>query len=293
MKKNLKIYLVSTLVAIISILHYQALWDEPSVHLIHRELFFVPIVLSSFWFGFRTGMIVAGMVCLIYVPHIFFLADPHTGYLAVGFQVAVFILVGGILGWLSGRKNRQQQEMIQVENITVLGRAAAAVGYEMHDLLSSLRNLSESCIKDAEKDNRRDFEKELARLENMVDVLRSYVPRYRVERISMDLNEIITVRTRHHRPEASKRGVRLETRLDDLGCPSQVKPEQIAWVLDNLIRNALEISEAGKTIRISTHRGGDTCRVNVRDNGPGIAQEHLPKIFGSVVNRRPVKSPPF
>ena len=50
-------------------------------------------------------------------------------------------------------------------------------------------------------------------------------------------------------------------------------------VIENLIDNALSHSPNGGSIRIPIAAGGDAVRVTVSDSGPGIAPEHLPRVF--------------
>ena len=50
-------------------------------------------------------------------------------------------------------------------------------------------------------------------------------------------------------------------------------------VLENLIDNALSHSPQGGAIRIPVASNGGAVRVTVSDSGPGIAPEHLPRVF--------------
>ena len=62
-----------------------------------------------------------------------------------------------------------------------------------------------------------------------------------------------------------------------LGCWGD--PERIAQVLSNLIGNALKFTPSGGTIRVSAVESGIHIRFDVRDTGPGIAPDHLPRVF--------------
>lgn len=54
---------------------------------------------------------------------------------------------------------------------------------------------------------------------------------------------------------------------------------QLKRVLINLIDNALRYTPPGGTVSIGLHSDGQEATITVRDNGPGIAPEHLPHIF--------------
>jgi signal transduction histidine kinase len=97
--------------------------------------------------------------------------------------------------------------------------------------------------------------------------------------ISHDLNVIIREQLEHYRKNARKTEISIEADLDENGCPSRVDPGKISRILEDLIKNALEVSTPGKSIRIRSRRGGTFCRIEVQDQGSGIRPEHLPKMF--------------
>ncbi|MQA30870.1 MAG: two-component sensor histidine kinase, partial [Luteitalea sp.] len=49
--------------------------------------------------------------------------------------------------------------------------------------------------------------------------------------------------------------------------------------LQNLAANALRYAPAGSRVTLRAHRTGDGIAVTVRDEGPGMAPEHLPHLF--------------
>ena len=51
------------------------------------------------------------------------------------------------------------------------------------------------------------------------------------------------------------------------------------YMLDQLIKNAFEVTPPHKHITIRSRRGGAFCRIEVQDQGSGILPEHLPKMF--------------
>lgn len=274
-----KIVLVSALVAVVTLLHYAAISEDLGLHLLHRELYFIPIVLASFWFGLKFGLATSVVVSIVYAPHVFIYDDAHGALLIVSSQILVFNFVAVVLGWLVDRRTRQHQEALILENEAVLGRAAAAVGHEMKDLMGALKGLTHKGegLQCTELD--RDFEQEMTRLEGMAGALSSLVPSEHVQLISRDLNAIVNERLEHHRTTAQKAGIALEVRLDGNGCPTRTDVEKIGWILDKIINNAIEASTSGQTIQVSSHRGGTFCQVRIQDQGSGIPAEDLSKIF--------------
>jgi two-component system, OmpR family, phosphate regulon sensor histidine kinase PhoR len=68
---------------------------------------------------------------------------------------------------------------------------------------------------------------------------------------------------------------------DDRGAPTVVTDaDRLRGILENLVDNAVKYTPAGGRVEVTTSPGEDgAARVEVKDNGPGIAAEHLPRIF--------------
>jgi PAS domain S-box-containing protein len=77
---------------------------------------------------------------------------------------------------------------------------------------------------------------------------------------------------------AAARGVELTWSVEGPE-PIRADPDRIIQVLTNLVGNALKLSPAGGRVEIVA-RGVDPVRLSVRDEGPGIPQSDLQKVFG-------------
>jgi two-component system, OmpR family, phosphate regulon sensor histidine kinase PhoR len=81
---------------------------------------------------------------------------------------------------------------------------------------------------------------------------------------------------------AEERGV--EVRLDAPNAPLLVAGDrdELLRVAENLVENAIRYGQSGKRVDVSVERveegGGASARLTVRDYGPGIAAEHLPRL---------------
>ncbi len=100
-----------------------------------------------------------------------------------------------------------------------------------------------------------------------------------------DLNEIIRLTIHYFQsrlPHLGKR-IRIEERLEDLP-PVFLSAELIGWVLENLLRNAVDSIEAqAGLIIISTQFVGEegAVHLDVEDNGKGIPREHFKTVFST------------
>ena len=61
--------------------------------------------------------------------------------------------------------------------------------------------------------------------------------------------------------------------------PVMADPDAMTQVFGNLIENSLKYGKGGKRIRVGAKLTGNEVRFSVRDFGPGIASEHLDRIF--------------
>jgi signal transduction histidine kinase len=278
-KKIAQNVMIALLVLVVTILHYSSDHGGLSEHISHRELYFIPILLSSLWFGLKYGLATSLAISLIYAPQVFGHSEAQGNLWPVVFQIMVFILVALMVGFLVERSRRQQARLYAIEKAAALNRAATAVGYEMKHLHSALKSVADQTARLEGEALSQKLEKEVLRLEQLVDILSSFTTSRSLQLFSYDLNDIIRERIKYHRAVARKNGVSFTTDLDAEGCPSRVDVETIGRVFDRIIQNALEVSAPGKAIHIHSTRKSDRCEVRITDEGPGIKPEHLPQMF--------------
>ena len=60
---------------------------------------------------------------------------------------------------------------------------------------------------------------------------------------------------------------------------AQADPRRVTQVVNNLLDNAIKFSPPGTTVTVDVEEHTHTVIVRVRDEGPGIAPEHLQRIF--------------
>jgi two-component system phosphate regulon sensor histidine kinase PhoR len=80
-----------------------------------------------------------------------------------------------------------------------------------------------------------------------------------------------------HRPSAKQAGKILEVVAGDGAFRADLR--KLALALSNLVDNALKYGKEGGRVTLSGRIEGNTCLLEVADDGPGISPEHLPRIF--------------
>ena len=80
-----------------------------------------------------------------------------------------------------------------------------------------------------------------------------------------------------HRETPKKR---IATRLD---CAKDLEIEvdrrALEQILTNLVDNAVKYCPEGSTVTLHARKNGDGTRIAVQDDGPGIEEAHLPRLF--------------
>lgn len=289
MKSFYKLISIAFLILLTTSFHLRTVPSDYAVHMLHRELFFIPIILSSFWFGLRSGMFVAVIVSMVYTPLVLQHGhQQHEIFIAqLLVQVIMYLFVAGLIGWLSDRKRKQQREMLKGERETSLAKAASALSFEIQEIVQRLGeiNLRASWLK--ESDDQRDFQLEVKRLGQLVSILSQYKPAEEQHPLSKDLNQILKKKYKKYKNIANKQGVSIEMDLDPAGCPTMVVSEYIERIMASLIENALDVSKRNQKIVLVTKRGGSDCTLTVSDEGPGVARDNLPKLFSPFFTTSP------
>jgi len=97
--------------------------------------------------------------------------------------------------------------------------------------------------------------------------------------VQHDIKNLIYQVAREIEPIAETRTIRIETDIANKLPKVKVDISRMLQVLRNLLINAVKFTPKGGNIRVFTTAEGDELIVSVKDNGPGISEEHLETIF--------------
>ncbi|MCX5667287.1 MAG: PAS domain S-box protein [Candidatus Omnitrophica bacterium] len=93
-----------------------------------------------------------------------------------------------------------------------------------------------------------------------------------------DINEVIEETKETMNIIAKEKGLDFILNLDKDLPKIKFDRDKISQVLSNLVNNSLKLTEKGN-ITISTMRGNNIIQVSIKDTGPGIREEDIPRLF--------------
>jgi two-component system phosphate regulon sensor histidine kinase PhoR len=161
------------------------------------------------------------------------------------------------------------------------------VSHELKTPLSSIAGFGESLERyELDGDEQRRvatlIRNEAQRLEEMVSVFLD------LERLggghwegaaeTIDLGRHVDSRLDVLESAARSKNITIRRSISD-NCETRAVPDLLDRVVDNLVGNAIKYSADDETIEIEVLQSGDEVELQVRDHGPGIADEQKERIF--------------
>ena len=165
----------------------------------------------------------------------------------------------------------------------------ANISHELKTPITSVKGFAETLLDGALNDpsSAREFIeiifRESSRLDALVKDLAdlSYLESSQkpLQTVFMDLREPVGESVRKATLRASAAGIVVTSHLPGTPVMCSVDPVRMEQVMDNLLDNALKFTPGGGNIDIFLDQDESSARIAVRDNGPGIPEADLPRIF--------------
>jgi heavy metal sensor kinase len=154
---------------------------------------------------------------------------------------------------------------------TALNRERSAVEY---------RETVESCERAAQRMRRL--------IESLLELARLDAGQEPMKRAAFDLAGVAADCAELVRPLAAAREIMIHTDLTNAPC--QGDADRIAQVITNLLINAVHHNQHAGEVRIVTRSENNFAILTVTDTGPGIAPEHLPRVFERFYRTDPART---
>ena len=116
-------------------------------------------------------------------------------------------------------------------------------------------------------------------VDDLLDISRITQGRVSIEPETIETAQLIARAVELARPLIEQRLHRLRVSVAPLGLALPVDAARIAQALSNILINAAKYTEPGGDIEVGAVREGAEIAIRIRDNGPGIPRELLPRLF--------------
>ena len=218
--------------------------------------------------------------------------------------LGIVLIQSGMIGRLMFERNRRRAaeeesrrralQVIHLNRTATAGALSASIAHELNQPLGAILNYAETAdvlldeksvnvqlLKEIIADIRRDDQ----RASEVITHLRALLKqRSETELQTFDLNDAIDVAIRILGPEATKRGIALDTTHTNTAFPVRADQVQLQQVILNLAANGMDaVSDSPPSRRRlmvqAIPSGTSDVEVLVSDSGAGIAKDALRKIF--------------
>lgn len=94
-----------------------------------------------------------------------------------------------------------------------------------------------------------------------------------------NLSEVLTASVNYMSPRISKKVKIIKSYDSELFLPVMINEELFEWVIENLIKNAVDAMRGGGNITISLIDDDDFARIDISDEGKGIPKNKFDEVF--------------
>jgi signal transduction histidine kinase len=279
--------IVTTLGAILFLHYFTYLTHGPLKyeHAVHRMLFYLPLVLGSFWFGLKGSLCVSGTVIVCNLPYAI---NSWQGLSPEDFdillQALLFVLVGILLGCLVDREREQHRALIKAESLADVGKTVSEIAHDMKTPLMAIGGFTTQVLRDMRPDDQRRRKLEIAvkqtsRLEAMIREMLDFGRPLVLKRSKVNLNDLSRDAVELSQPLADRAQVSLKMDLDPSDPRLMLDSSRVNQVLVNLISNGVQASPIEEEVWVRTRSDNGAVFLEVSDRGCGIKPENRVKVF--------------
>ncbi|MDI6764234.1 MAG: HD domain-containing protein [Thermodesulfobacteriota bacterium] len=113
------------------------------IHGFLRRIYYIPIILTGLFYGFRKASYLTGFIVAIYLPFVFLHWKNQllSANLEEIYEMLIFAFVGGITGYLSDKERQRRMEVQEAYHDTVI-RLATATEYRDENTGAHLHRMS-------------------------------------------------------------------------------------------------------------------------------------------------------
>ena len=296
--------IAALLIIVVAIRLTYSLTDEPAAIRVGvlLRLYYIPILVSAYWYGPFGGLLMAVAASVAYAPHLRENPALEQGRFA---EIVFFHVIGLVVGLLAMAQRRvtaryqraaatlqrANQELLasfeqlqRADRLKTLGEVAAGLAHEIRHPLASIRGALEIIGSRAVPDSPEDEFSRLAmaevqRLDHLVWEFLRYARPHEPDLRPTSLDDVVVRVVALLRTQADRANVTVTVDRQRVLPEIALDALQIEQVLLNVILNAIQASRPGSKVHIRERQERDEAIVEVLDEGPGIPPEQMTQVF--------------
>ncbi len=180
-----------------------------------------------------------------------------------------------------------EKRIRESERLAHIGKLTASLAHEIRNPLSSVKMNSQIILKNTRfsGNDRRRLEiivQEISRLERILDEMLDFAKPVKLNVGFVSVNAILDSCLEIMEARIKEKGVKVRKRYARKMSETWADPEKMEQAIINVLLNAVEAVPEGGHLEVTTKQlkaDGQALRVEISDDGPGIAPEDLPFIF--------------
>jgi len=177
-----------------------------------------------------------------------------------------------------------EQRLVQADKLSSIGLLAAGVAHEVNTPLAVISTYAQMLAKQVAEDSQKSLildkiAKQTFRASEIVNSLLNFSRTSSTSFGDVNLNRVIQETLSLLEHQLQKAGIQIKTEFDPHLPPVYGNGGKLQQVFLNLFLNARDAMTGGGTVEVRTWSDGLGAKAEVSDSGPGIAPEHLAKIY--------------
>ncbi len=283
------ILIINCFLIVSTLLHYFTPIMLEEFHGIFRRLYYIPIILGSFWFGFRGGVVVSVVSALLYAPHLF-LQWRESGLVRVEqyLEIVMYVAVGIVTGIMADNEKSQrlkaeevsrelelsydklheqareifekEQQLMRADRLSTTGELAASLAHEIRNPLGAILG-SVEILKDNIGSDSKEYEfldimiSEVNRLNGVINNFLSFSKASRPVMEKFNINDAVSDIKSLVELGTGKKEIHFLTSLDSDAGYVDGDEGQIKQAFLNVLLNSVQVLGDHGNLKIETHKG--------------------------------------
>ncbi len=179
-----------------------------------------------------------------------------------------------------------EQSLLNAEKFAMTGRMAQIIAHEVRNPITNVKLAIQQLKDEIENPNEviltlgNMIERNCDRINQLITSLLDSTKFLELNPARISFNELVEETIELAADRIKLKGIEVKKELSEDGCHVFVDKEKFKLALLNIVVNAIEAMEEGSgLLKFKTEKQNDKCFLTIQDNGIGMKQENLKRIF--------------